>query len=136
MPLADSPELFWLVLTALMTALFWIVYVLQLFAQEGPFKVILAPAESLEHKPLWARRAKYAHANAIENLAVFAPLALAVAVLDASTPATAMAAMIYFAARAAHFLVYWLGVPVLRTLAFLTGWACQIAIALSLLGLI
>ena len=49
-------------------------------------------------------RAVRAHLNAVENLAVFAPLALAVHVTGAGTPLTAAASMTYFAARALHLI--------------------------------
>ncbi len=43
----------------------------------------------------WAWRAKRAHMNAIENLAVFAPLVLVAAVAGIGTPATIVAAKVY-----------------------------------------
>ena len=129
-----TPELFWLTLTALMTALFWAIYVLNRFAARGVFEVLggSPPEESTDLAP-WARRAIRAHHNAIENLAVFAPAVLVAHALNISTPVTVAAAMIYFAARLVHFIVYTLGVPVVRTLAFAAGWGAQLAILASIL---
>ena len=67
---------------------------------------------------------------------MFAPLAIAIDVLDASSDTTATAAMVYFAARAAHYGIYTFGVPVLRTIAFFAAWASQVVLALSLFGVV
>ncbi len=76
----------------------------------------------------------HAHKNAVENLVVFAPLVLMISVLDAGTAATAIACKTYFFSRAAHFVVYTMGLPLLRTVAFIIGFAFQIVLATSLLG--
>lgn len=72
----------------------------------------------------------------MENLAPFAAIVLAAVAAEKTNHLTALAAFVFFAARAFHAVVYTLGIPVLRTLAFQTGWAAQIAIALVALGLI
>ena len=43
--------------------------------------------------------------NAIENLAVFAPLVLVAAIIEVSTKATVLSAQIYVAARLAHHVI-------------------------------
>jgi uncharacterized MAPEG superfamily protein len=131
---ALSPELRWLTYTALMTALFWVPYILDRLATRGVWAAISSTkAEMGETPTLWAQRALRAHINAAENLAVFAPAVLIAGAIGVSTPATQMAAAVYFFARLIHFLVYTLGVPVLRTLAFAVGWAAQIVILVSIL---
>ena len=77
-----------------------------------------------------------AHANAVENLVIFAPLVLALQVFGISTATTATACIVYFFARAAHIVFYTFGVPLLRTVVFIVGVACQIALALTLLNVI
>ncbi len=75
--------------------------------------------------------------NAVENLVVFAPLALAVHATGSGTFVTATASMVYFFARAAHFAIGILGVPIpFRTVAFLVGFLAQIALAGTLLGVL
>ncbi len=74
-----------------------------------------------------------AHANAVENLVVFAPLVLALQITGMNTTITASACMVYFFARLAHVILYTFGVPLLRTLAFVTGVACQMILGLTLL---
>lgn len=129
-------EIFWLVLTALMTALFWVPYIVDRICVRG-----LLPAMGYEEpigpsQSAWGQRAKAAHRNAVENLVVFAALVFAVQATGMTTALTATAAAIYFWARLVHFLVYVLAIPVVRTLAFAVCWGCQVAIALSVLGVI
>ncbi len=92
------------------------------------------PVAGLPQDPAWAQRAHLAHSNAIENLAVFAPLVLTAALAGISTPQTVFAAKLYFAARLAHYLVYSAGIPVVRTLLFFAGVAAMLIFALTLLG--
>jgi uncharacterized MAPEG superfamily protein len=128
-------ELYWMTLTVLMTALFWVPYLVDRCAVRGIWPAIsdTKPEGGGPHS-LWAQRAIRAHQNAVENLAIFVPAVLTAAALHISTPATRAATVAYFFARLVHFLVYTAGVPVLRTLAFTVGWVAQIAILLSILG--
>lgn len=118
-----SRELFWLTLTLGATALFVFPYVLNRLAVRGIGGVLANPLP--EDKPLapWAQRAQRAHANAIENLAVFAPAVLAVQLLSLGNAGTAAACAVYFAARVLHFIAYTTGMVGVRTLAYLAGWA-------------
>jgi uncharacterized MAPEG superfamily protein len=65
---------------------------------------------------------------------VFATLVLVLDTMGISTPATVIACAVYFWARLAHVVVYALGVPVLRTLAFAVGFVCQAVLAVTILG--
>ena len=136
MPIPLSPELYWLTLTCLLTGLLWLPYILRLIVQLGPVKAIWDPTGAHPHDADWALRAKRAHYNAVENLAVFAPLVLIVAVSGTGSALTATAAAAYFFLRLAHYLIHLAAVPVLRTLVFLGGWVCQMLLGLTALGLI
>jgi uncharacterized MAPEG superfamily protein len=138
MPLsfATQPELYWLTLTCLLTGLLWAPYILQLIVQLGPVQAIWDPTGAHPHDADWALRAKRAHYNAVENLAVFAPLVLVVVLSGTGSAMTAAAAASYFFLRAAHYLIHLAAIPVLRTLVFLGGWVCQMLLGLSALGLI
>ena len=137
MPLAPlPPELFWLTLTCLLTGLLWVPYILQLIVQLGPVQAIWDPTGAHPHDADWALRAKRAHYNAVENLAVFAPLVLIVVLTDAGSGVTSTAAAAYFGLRVAHYLIHLAAVPVIRTVVFLGGWSCQMALGLSVLGLL
>ena len=130
-----TTELYWLTLTVLMTALFWVPYVLDRMVVRGlwPMLADRGPEGSGAHS-LWAQRAIRAHENAVENLMIFAPAVLIAHELNISTPVTRAAAAAYFFARLLHFLVYSAGVPLMRTLTFTAGWIAQICILASILG--
>jgi uncharacterized MAPEG superfamily protein len=123
-----STEIFWLVLTVGMTGLFWVPYILDRFATRGIMETLDYPGPQTPPQSEWAERMKLAHENAVQNLAIFAPLVLVAQALGVHTTATATACIVYFWARLAHFVVYALRIPVVRTLAFLIGWAAQIVL--------
>jgi uncharacterized MAPEG superfamily protein len=128
-----TTELYWLTLTVLMTALFWMPYVLNRLVVGGLGGTLAgAPPESGVHSS-WAQRSIKAPYNAVENLAIFAPAVLTAYVLNISTPATKAAVVVYFFARLLHFLVYSAAIPVARTLTFTAGWLAQIVIIASIL---
>ena len=128
-----TTELYWLTLTALMTALFWVPYVLNRLAMNGLSGTLAGSAPDSSSLSLWAQRAIKAHSNAVENLAIFAPIVLIAHVLGISNAATKAAVVVYFFARLLHFVVYAAGIPGARTLTFTAGWLAQIAIIASIL---
>ncbi len=133
-PEALSPELVWLTRVAALTALLWVPYILQLIVQLGPVAAVWDPTGAHPHNADWALRAKRAHYNAVENLVVFAPLALMVGLLGHGDGLTASAAAIYFWVRLGHYVVHILALPVVRTVLFLIGFGCQLTLALRLMG--
>jgi len=128
-----TTELYWLTLTALMTALFWVPYVLNRVAMFGLGGTLAGGSPESGGHSAWAQRAIKAHTNAIENLAIFAPIVLTAHVLGISNGATKTAVVVYFFARLAHFVVYSAGIPAARTLTFTAGWLAQIAIIAAIL---
>lgn len=135
MLLAQTPELFWLVAVTALTGLLWIPHILDVTTRLG-LRRILTNRTGGAPEADWAKRAKAAHANAVENLVIFAPLALGVHALGVGDERTALAAQVYFWARLAHFVVYALGLPTVRTLAFFTALGCNALLALRLFGLV
>jgi uncharacterized MAPEG superfamily protein len=125
----------WLFLTCAVTGCFWMPYIYDRFRQLGVARTLGNPGPGdLDQHHAWARRAKLAHANAVENLAVFAPLVLLAVHAGLSRAALVTGACcVYFWARLAHFTLYTLGVMGARTLAFLVGWGALAALALALL---
>jgi uncharacterized MAPEG superfamily protein len=81
-------------------------------------------------------RAKRCVNNHIENLVMFAPLALIAAQQNILDQSTALAAMLFFGGRLAHAILYLLGVPWLRAGAFAVGLTGIAMMALSVLGVI
>lgn len=131
-----TPELYWLTATAIVTAGMWIPYTVQLIREMGPLAAFWDPYHETPIEAKWAQRAKRAHTNAIENLAVFAALSLGVVSAGAGTPLTAWACATFFIVRAAHYWVYVFAIPLARTILFLCGFGCQVVLAATLFGLI
>jgi uncharacterized MAPEG superfamily protein len=130
---AVTTELYWLTLTALMTALFWVPYVLDRMVVTGLPATLAGSGPNNGAQSGWAQRAIRAHYNAIENLAIFAPIVLTAHLLGISNQATRVAVVAFFFARLAHFASYSAGIPAARTLAFTAGWLAQITIIASIL---
>jgi uncharacterized MAPEG superfamily protein len=131
-----SRELFWLMLTVAMTGLLWMPYILDRIMVRGLVGAIANPSPNDKAQSPWARRMMAAHINAVENLVIFGPLVLIVQVLSIATAATAFACALYFWSRLAHVVVYTLGIPGLRTLAFTAGFVAQAMLVLIIFKLI
>lgn len=122
-----TPELKYLAWTAVLTALLWIPYILDVIIRNGLTTAVGYPP-TLVMSP-WAERLKKAHYNAVENLVVFASLVLVANALDISNNATTSAAAVYFWARLVHPVAYTLAIPWVRTLAFAVAWGGILCIA-------
>jgi len=127
-----SRELFWLTLTVALTGLLWIPYILDRCKVRGLKATMDNPKPNDTPQSAWAMRLYFAHTNAVENLVIFAPLVLILDSLNISTAVTVLACAIFFWARLAHAILYALGVPVLRTLAFTVGFICQVVLVLAI----
>jgi uncharacterized MAPEG superfamily protein len=128
-----TPELYALTIISGATALMWVPYVMARMITHGVMAAIGTPGAGYPVDAPWADRARRAHLNAIENLAVFAPLVLVAAIVEVSTRATVLSAQIYVVARLAHYVIYTAGIPVVRTIAFLVGAIATVVIAAVLL---
>ena len=129
-----SPDLFWLAATATLTALMWLPYILNRVLEQGLEGAVLNPAPPSPAKAAWAERLRAAHANMAVALAIFASLVLSVQAAGLASPGTALACQLFFWARLAHAVVYTLGVPMGRTLAFTVAFLCQMVLAWTVLG--
>lgn len=127
-----SPEQRDLVLVVAFTALMWIPYTIALIARGG-LSAAVGNRDALPELWPWAARAKRAHMNAVENLAIFAPLLLLATLHAPGAPGVALDARIYLIARLFHYGVYVAGIPLVRTLAFVVGWGATVALAVLLL---
>jgi uncharacterized MAPEG superfamily protein len=130
-----TKELLWLTLTVILTGLLWVPYILDRIVVRGLMGAMANPSRGDKPQSGWAQRLYFAHTNAVENLMIFAPLVLILDAMNYSTKATVAACAVYFWARLVHVIVYTLGVPVLRTLAFAVGFAAQAVLALAVFGL-
>lgn len=130
-----APELYYLSLLAVVTVLMWVPYMGARILTRGAGRTLGDPADpSAPADPAWALRARRAHANAVENFSVFAPLVIILALIGVSTPTTVLAVQIYLGARLVHYVVYAAGIPVVRTLAFVVGVGATLVIAAAVLS--
>ncbi|HEB60112.1 MAG TPA: MAPEG family protein [Gammaproteobacteria bacterium] len=129
-----STELYWLVLTTLMTALMWVPYIVNRLFEGGLWPALWDPQGETATKHKWAERMMRAHGNAVENLVVFAALVLSLQLAGLNSEQTATACIVYFYARLAHFLLFSFAVPVLRIVAFLVGFYAQMVLMVALLS--
>jgi len=127
-----QPELFWLALSTIAVALMWAPHIVQLILQEGFVTAVWDPARDTPHNAAWAQRARRAHGNAVENIAVFAPLVILVVITGNASTTTAAAAAVYFFARLAHFVAYAFAIPAIRVVMFLVGWGATMVQAVVL----
>ncbi len=127
-----TPELFWLTLTVILTGLLWVPYIINRSQVRGLSGAMANPTRDDKPHAPWAQRLMFAHDNAVENLVIFAPLVLILNDLDYSTKWTVYACAVYFWARLAHVIVYTLGLPVFRTLAFTVGFFAQAVLAVAI----
>lgn len=121
-----STAMFYLILTAGLGIFLWIPHVVGLVMTNG----FLTPENyrdiTREKQPNWVERANRVLCNYTETIAPFAILVIAAQILFAkSEPALLVTvgfwAQIFFWARVVHAVVYWFGIPYIRTLAFVVG---------------
>jgi len=128
-----SVELYWLLITVMMTALMWVPYIINRIAELGIIDAFWDRFGHTHAKSEWANRMMNAHSNAVENLVVFAPMVILVAITGSSSELTVLAVQIYFYARLVLYLVYTLAIPLLRVVSFLTGFGAQMMLVWVLL---
>lgn len=131
-----TSELFWMTTSVLLTGLMWAPYILNRLLERGFGAALWDPEGTTDTSTRWAGRMMRAHQNAVENLVIFTPLVLGLHAAGISSATTATACMVYFFARAAHYLVFTFGVPLLQVVTFAVGVAAQGTLALALLGVI
>lgn len=127
-----TSELMSLTWVTTLTVLMWIPYTLNMIAVRGLANAVGYPEDP---KPLapWAAKMKAAHVNAVENLVVFAALVLIANAAGVSNATTVLACQVYFWARLVHLLAYTFAIPWVRTISFVVGFGCQVAIVLQLI---
>ncbi len=127
-----TSELMSLTWVTALTALIWMPYVVNIIMVRGLVDAVGYPQDPEPMSP-WAAKMKAAHANAVENLVVFATLVLIANGAGVSNETTVMACTVYFWARVLHLISYTLAIPWIRTVAFVIGFGCQAALVLQLI---
>src|ERR1700755_2238466 len=125
-------ELCWLSLTVILTGLLWVPYILNRCQVRGLGGAMAKPSRGDKPHAEWANRLMFAPDTAEENVVVVAPLLLILNAIDYSSKWTVLACAVYFWARVAHLIVYTMGLPVFRTLAFTVGFLAQAVLALAI----
>jgi uncharacterized MAPEG superfamily protein len=116
-----------------------LVFVVQIVVQgvfsniEHPPRVMLGARDQMTDTSVLVQRAKRANQNMIEALVMHAPLVLVVLSVDRANDMTALGGWLFVAGRALYAPLYWLGVPVLRTFAWVAGLAGTVIILLQIL---
>jgi uncharacterized MAPEG superfamily protein len=121
-------DLRYLALTAILTAVLWIPYIVCQVMTNG----FLAPENYVDPAPrpvpLWGLRAHRAFLNAVESFAPFAALVIVAQLAGKADGMTAFWAMAYFWLRLAHAIVYWLAIPFIRTILFVLSFLCVVGL--------
>ena len=118
----------YLAYTAILTAALWIPYIVCQAMTNG----FLAPTNYVDPTPrpvpTWGKRADRAHINAVESFAPYAALVLLAQVAGKADDMTAFWSASFFWLRALHAVVYWLGLPFVRTVVFTLSFVCVVGI--------
>jgi uncharacterized MAPEG superfamily protein len=112
-----KPELMWLLWAVALTVVQMLVAVTGATLQVG-LPRLAGNREAMPPLTGWVGRAERAHHNMLENLVLFAALALIAVAAGKTNSSTLLGAQIFFWARLAYALVYLAGIPWLRTLAW------------------
>ena len=130
-----TPELFWLLMTAILAALLWVPFiVLSSRPADAPFQSFARMARISEMSDI-TQRAYRAHLNLLEQFLPFAVVVLIAHLAGVSNGLTLAACAAFFWLRIAHavgFIAGFARMP-LRPLLFTGGWVCILAIAAAIL---
>ncbi len=123
-----TTDLTYLAYTSLLLAVLWIPFFAGLVSEHGMLKPANYRDPTWPHLPLWVHRANRAHINLVQAFAPFAALVLIAHVSGQANATTAMWAAVFFWSRVAHAIVHILGIPYIRTVAFLVGFVAVLGI--------
>ncbi len=124
------------ILAAIWLAVAWLPYILDRVMVRGLMGAMANYDPAAAPQTPWAQRAMRAHKVAVEAFTAFAPLAVMAMLMAPDDTYPGLLAMVWFYAMLAHYVVYCLGITVLRTLLFVVAAAATLGIALRLLGTI
>jgi uncharacterized MAPEG superfamily protein len=128
-----SVDLVYLAWTAALSIVMWMPHVTARALAWGP-GVAAGYPDDPPPVAKWIERAARSHANMAENIGPFAALVLVAHIGGMANEMTAMGAALFFWGKLAHTVVFILGIPWLRTLAFLVAWIGMVMIFLRIVG--
>ena len=123
-------------LSAIWIAIAWVPYVLDRIMVRGLAGSMANPSPDLALQSDWAVRAKAAHVVAIQAFSAFAPLAILAMIRIPEDGYPNILAMTFFIGIFAHYVIYVIGITVLRTLSFSLAALSTLALGLRVLGFI
>ena len=123
-------------LSAIWIAIAWVPYVLDRIMVRGLAGSMANPSPDLAPQSDWAVRAKAAHVVAIQAFSAFAPLAILAMIRIPEDGYPNILAITFFIGIFAHYVIYVIGITVLRTLSFSLAALSTLALGLRVLGFI
>ena len=123
-------------LSAVWIAIAWVPYLLDRIMVRGLVGAMANPSRDLAPQSDWAVRAKAAHVVAIQAFSAFAPLAILAMIRIPEDGYPNILAMTFFIGIFAHYVIYAIGITVLRTLSFSLAALSTLALGLRVLGFI
>lgn len=125
-------ELSWLVASIILYAVMILFQAVASNLENSPRVLAGSRDTVVESSPL-VGRARRANQNMVEALLLFVPLVLVAASADRLNDMTALGATLFFWGRLFYAPLYWLGVPWLRTVAWLVGIIGTVLVLLQVL---
>ena len=123
-------------LSAVWIAIAWVPYLLDRIMVRGLVGAMANPSPDLAPQSDWAVRAKAAHVVAIQAFSAFAPLAILAMIRIPEDGYPNILAITFFIGIFAHYVIYAIGITVLRTLSFSLAALSTLALGLRVLGFI
>ena len=128
-----SSELSILALYGLLTVVVMLIHILLATGQVG-MPYLASPRDEKRDLTGVTGRAERCLNNSIVAMALFAPPILILGLLDAYSGATLLAAQVFLIARLIYAPLYWVGVPYLRTGAWVVGFLATAYLFWAALG--
>lgn len=123
-------------LSAIWIAIASLPYILDRILVRGMMGALANYDPDAKPQSAWAQRAMRAHTVGVESFVAFAPLAILAMIKLPEDTYPGTLAMTYFFGILAHYIIYVLGIPVLRTLAFALAMLSTLGLGLRVLGVI
>ena len=128
-----TTDLFYLALTALLTASLWILYVVCQVMVNGFLRPPNYIDPTVRPMPLWGVRAHRAYLNSVEVFAPFAVLVILIFLTGKENATTAFLTVTFFWLRVIHAAVYWFAIPYIRTIVFTLGYIMVVGLFIELI---
>jgi len=116
-----TQDLFYLSLLAGLGLVLWMPHVIAIVVSHGFHSPKAYREAKMQELPNWGQRAKRVQMNYVENITPFAALIIVAHLTKTASETTALCAMLFFWIRIAYSVVFYLGLPYIRTVLFTAG---------------